>query len=162
MRNIIILFGLFFFSLTTSAQIEKYEDALEIIIYSNEYKEYTNNSKKYHVSDELIVFSKMGKMFKDKLVYNGIELSDYDIIVNDKKSNIIDNNLLKLNKKKCAKLKIYFTEENNGIFFAELIRESKHNVKYDNKTHFGISHMYMFKESKGKVELLYIQEINYN
>lgn len=162
MRNIIILFSLIFFSLISSAQTERYEDALEIIINCDEYKAYTNNSKKYHVSDELIVFSKMGKMFKDKLAENGIELSDYDIVINDKKNNTIDKNLLNLNKKKCAKLNIYFTEQNNGIFFAELIKESKRNVKYDNRTHFGISHMYLFKDNQGKIELLNIQEINYN
>ena len=162
MKNIIILFSLIFLSLTSSAQVDKYKDALEIIINSNEYKAYTSNPKKYHVSDELIVFSKMGKMFISKLNENGIELSDYDIVINDNKKNIIDENLLSLNKKKCAKLSIYFTEQNEGIFFAELIKESKRNVKYDNRTHFGNSHMYMFKENQGKVELLNIQEINYN
>ena len=67
-----------------------------------------------------------------------------------------------MNKKKCAKLKIYFTEQQDGVFFAELIKEKKRNVKYDSRTHFGVSHMYMFKNSQGKIELLEVKKINYN
>ncbi len=161
MRNIIILCCLIL-PFAVVAQTEQYEKALEIIFSSNQYEAYASNPKKYHVSDELIVFSKMGKMFKKQLTENDIELSDYDIVINDKKSNAIDKALLDLNKKKCAKLKIYFTEQQDGIFFAELIRENKRNVKYDSRTHFGNSYMYMFKSNQGKVELLDIQEINYN
>lgn len=161
MRNIIILCYLIL-PFTIMAQIEQYEEALEVIVNSDEYKAYTSNSKKYHVSDELIVFSKMGKMFKKQLSENDVELSDYDIVYNDKKKNTIDKALLDLNKKKCAKLKIYFTEEQDGIFFAELIKEKKKNVKYDTRTHFGISHIYMFRSNQGKIELLEVQKINYN
>lgn len=161
MKNIILVCCLIL-PFTVTAQIEQYKDGLEIIINSNQYRAYTTNPKKYHVSDELIVFSKMGKMFKKQLAENDIELSDYDIVINDKKKNTIDEALLDLNKKKCAKLKIYFTEQQNGIFFAELIRENKRDVEYDDRTHFGISHMYMFKNNQRKIELLDVQEINYN
>lgn len=161
MKNIIILCYLIL-PYAVTAQIEQYNEALEIIINSDQFEAYTSNPKKYHVSDELIVFSKMGKMFKKQLAENEIELSDYDIVINDKKKNIIDKALLDLNKKKCAKLKIYFTEQQDGVFFAELIRESKRDVEYDSRTHFGISHMYMFKNNQGKIELLDVQEINYN
>jgi len=145
-----------------TAQTNQYKDALEIIVNSDDYKTYTSNPKKYHISDELIVFSKMGKMFKKPLSENDVELSDYDIVDNDKKKNTIEKTLLDLNKKKCAKLKIYFTEEQDGIFFAELIKEKKRNVEYDSRTHFGVSHMYMFKSNQGKIELLQVQKINYN
>ena len=161
MRNIIILCCLIL-PFTITAQIEQYKEAIEIIVNSDKYKAYTSNPKKYHVSDELIVFSKMGKMFKKQLFENDAELSDYDIVINDKKENSINKSLLTLNRKKCAKLKIYFTVIQDELFFAELIRENKRNVQYDNRTHFGISHMYMFKYNNGKVELLYIQEIAYN
>lgn len=148
--------------LVVKAQIEQYEDAVEIIISTDQYTAYTGNPKKYHVSDELIVFSKMGKMFKNQLAENDFELSDYDIVTDEKKENTIDKSLLGLNRKKCAKLKIYFTEQRDGIFFAELIRENKRNVEYDSRTHFGTSHIYMFKNNQGSVELLSVQEINYN
>lgn len=161
MRNIIILCYLIL-PFTVTAQIEQYKDALEIIVNSDEYKTYANNPKKYHISDELIVFSKMGKMFKKQLANNSVELSDYDIVINDKKENSIDKSLLGLNKKKCAKLKIYFTEQQDGIFFAELIKEKKRKVKYDSRTHFGISYIYMFKDNQGKIELVSIQKIYYN
>ena len=161
MKNIIILCYLIL-PFAVTAQTEQYKDALEIIVNSNEYKTYTSNPKKYHVSEELIVFSKMGKMFKKQLSENDVELSDYDIVNNDKKKNTIDKGLLDLNKKKCAKLKIYFTEEQDGIFFAELIKEKKRNVEYGSRTHFGISHMYMFKNNQGNIELLEVQKINYN
>ncbi|WP_422107275.1 hypothetical protein [Winogradskyella sp.] len=161
MKNVITLCYLIL-PFVISEQMVQYKDALEIIINSNEYSSYTSNPRKYHVSDELIVFSKMGKMFKEQLSENDIELSDYDIVNNDKKKNTIDKTLLDLNKKKCAKLKIYFTEEQGGIFFAELIKEKKRNVNYDNRTHFGISYMYMFKNNQGKIKLLKVQKINYN
>lgn len=161
MRNIIIVCFLVL-PFTITAQTQQYKDALEIIVNSNEYKSYTNNPKKYHVSEELIIFSKMGKMFKKQLSKNDVELSDYDIVNNDRKKNTIDKGLLDLNKKKCAKLKIYFTEQQDGVFFAELIKEKKKNVEYDSRTHFGVSHMYMFKNNQGKIELLEVQKINYN
>lgn len=161
MKSIITLYCLIV-SFAIMAQIEQYKNALEIIVSSNEYKTYTSNPKNYHVSEELIVFSKMGKMFKTQLSENDIELSDYDIVNNDKKKSTINKALLNLNKKKCAKLKIYFTEQQDGVFFAELIKEKKRNVEYDSRTHFGVSHMYMFKNNQGKIELLEVKKINYN
>jgi len=161
MKKIIILCYLIL-PFTVVAQTEKYKKAIEIIVNSNEYKAYTNNPKGYQVSDELIVFSKMGKMFKKQLSENNVELSDYDIVNNDKKKNKIDKGLLDLNKKKCTKLKIYFTEQQDGIFFAELIKEKKRNLEYNSRTHFGVSHIYMFKNNQGRIELVGKKSINYN
>lgn len=161
MRNIIILCFLLL-QFTAIAQIERYKDALDIIVKSDEYKTYTKNQKKYYVSDELIIFSKMGKMFKKQLFENNVELTDYDIVINDTKNNLINKRLLDLNQKKCSKLKIYFTEQQNEIFFAELIKEKKGKAEYDKRKHFGISHMYMFKNNQGKIELLNVKQINYN
>lgn len=66
----------------------------------------------------------------------------------------INKSLLDLNKKSCTRLKIYFTEQQGDIFFAELIKRSQKKDKFDDKGYFGISYMYMFKQNNQKVELI--------
>lgn len=81
------LVGCLILTLKLIAQNHKYEQALNSIINSNEFKTYTSNTKNYHVSDELVIFSKMGKMFKPQLAINGQNLSNNEILINDKKEN---------------------------------------------------------------------------
>lgn len=155
----ILIASVFFLSFSSNKEIESYEKALDKILESEQYASITNNKKKYHVSDEIIIFSKLGKFFREDLA-SDVSLSEEKIVTDGNKKNPILN-MSKLNIKKCSKVQIYFSEIEQNIFFAELI-PSKKETKYKDRQHFGISYIYMFRKNDDKIELLNVRQIDYN
>lgn len=160
MKNkIIIVLSVFFLSFSTTENIDIYKQALGKITASKEYSSFTKNQKKYYVSNEVISYTKMAKHFKKQLEqYN--PLTDEQIARNAYEENLSNDKLLTLNIKKCSKVQINFSEEKEGIFFAELIK-SKKKVKYSNP-YFGVSYLYMFRKKGEDVELIDTIELDNN
>ena len=145
MKKLTIL-SFLFFSLTSLAQIGPYKDALEKITNSAEYQTHTKNRKKYHVFNEMVAFSKMGIMFQEELEKYNIKVSYGEVSEKDKNKRKRRVNLLSLNQKKQSKLKIFFTEEKQNIFFAELFEANDDNIKYDYRQPSTDSYMFMFEK----------------
>lgn len=161
MKNIIVIvLSTFFLSFSTTEKMDDYKHALSKITASKEYSSFLKNQKKYYVSNEVISYTKLAKYFKKELEeYN--PLTDEQIARDAYKDNLSNDNLLTLNVKKCSKVQINFSEEREGIFFAELIKTKK-KVEYKD-IYFGVSYMYMFKKNKDNiVELINILEIDNN
>lgn len=159
-KKIRITVFVFLFSVVNlCAQTEEYEQALDLIINSEEYASITKNKKKYHVSNEVILFSKLGKFYQEELE-GYVPLSDKEVVLNAHERNATME-LTSLNKKRCSKVQIYFSESKGNVFFAEMI-ESKKVVPYSERPDFGISQVYMFKKENDKVSLLNTREIAYN
>lgn len=159
-KNIILC--LLLVSFTILSNLNYYKNALNIIINSNEYKSLVKNKKKYNISNELVLFSKMASLFNKELSLLSISLSEEQVIFDSDKDNIINDEFSLLNVKNCSKVQIYFSEIKNNIFFAEIIK-TKYKVKYNNRPQFGKSYIYMFKiEDSTKVKLISTKEIFYN
>lgn len=160
-KILLISFIITSFSFHLKPNNDFYAKALEKIIESNEYGKLLKKKGKYYVSDEVIIYSKLGKFFKTELEKHN-PLTEDEIAINSRKTNSINKNLLKLNLKKCkGRIQIFFSEIKQGIFFAEIF-ESKKSFKYKDRPSFGISYIYMFKEHNNNVELINIEEIIYN
>lgn len=161
MKNkIIILLSSFLFAFSSSNQIDSYKEALGVILESEEYCSLTKSKKKYYVSNELLLYTRLGQYFTKELKKYDKPLSDEDIALDDSKNNLENNDLLKLNVKNRFDVQINFSEEKGGIFFAELL-ESKRKRKYNN-IYFGISYVYMFKKKNDSVELVKIIQLDNN
>lgn len=143
-----------------STEIDTYGESLNVILDSKEYKSITKNRKKYHVSDEIITYSKLANFFKKELnSINPITLEE--IANNGDNENLRNIELQKLNIKKCGIVQIFFSEIQDSIFFAEIF-ESKKAFDYSNRPDFGVSYVYMFNSNSGSVKLVSKQELIYN
>jgi len=140
--------------------ISEYEKALNAILDSKEYSSITKNKKQFHVSSEVVVFEKMGKLFIEELKNIDVHLSIETIIINEQKENFINERLKKMNLRRRGKVQIYFSEIKNDVFFAEII-ESKQKTSYENRIQFGSTSIFMFKISNDELELISVLEIIY-
>lgn len=156
--KIIILLSCFLFSFNGISQTNSYERGLKIILESNEYCSIEKSKKRYHVSSELLIYNRLGSYFTKELKEYNKPLSDEEIVIED---NLRDDDLLKLNIKKRFKVQINFSEEKEGIFFAELL-ETKRRRKYD-EIYFGVSYIYMFKRDKNNsIKLIKVTKLDNN
>ena len=159
-NKFIIVLSICLVSFSIYQKLDEYKGALQIITKSKEYNNLIKKSKRYNISNELIIYSKMARHFKKELLLL-TPISEEQIILDIGKDNLINNELLKLNITNCSKVQIYFSEIKNDIFFAEIIK-TKHKLKYHNRPHFGNSYIYMFKIDNSKVELVNSKELLYN
>ena len=136
--------------------INYYKLAMPLIQNSNEFKEYGFNQNNYHVSSEIISFSNYSQLFTNKLD-NG-KLFE----INKNEVSGLNNDLLKLNKKECGKIKMYFSEIKEGFFFVEVFVSKKKNLKYKNRPVFGLSKVYLFKVLDEKISISKIKLFHYN
>ena len=94
----------------------------------------------------MVAFSDMGIMFQEELEKYNIEVSYGEVSEKDKNKRKRRVNLLSLNQKKQSKLKIFFTEEKQNIFFAELFEANDDIIKYDYRQPSTDSYMFMFEK----------------
>ena len=136
-------------------EIDYYKNALLFILHSNENKKYSKSDKDYNVSSEIVTFSNFSRFFKEELNKKTVD----DIVVNE----IIkrEPRLLMLNVRECGKVKIFFSEEKENIFFAEVFIY-KNNIKYEDRPIFGMSKVFMFKINNNRTSLVSIKNIHYN
>lgn len=159
MKSIFICFIVVIFNNYTNNHNEDilyYKQAISLILKSSEAKEYKLNVKNYHISSDVINFSNFSIFFKAELK------SDYFFEQNTEEVVKSESAILLLNIKKCGKLKIFFSEIKNNIFFAEIFVSKKDNLKYDNRSIFGSSNIYMFKIIDKNVSLVKVKPIHYN
>lgn len=137
-------------------EIVNYKKALSLVLSYNEFKEYGLSDKNYQVSSEIIRFSNFDSFFKDELNKNIID----DIVINE----VIESKkqLVKLNRRKCGKLKIFFSEQKENVFFAEVFTDKKKNIEFKNRPLFGSSKVYMFKITNDEVLLITTKDMHYN
>lgn len=153
----------YFFILTTSSfinyqdnDIQNYKNALSLIFNSIEFKDFSSVNNSYYISSEIISFSNIEIYFKDEFKNNEENVILENEIVK------INEDLVKLNKHRCGKIKIFFSEEKNDVFFAEVFIHKKKNIKYKDRPIFGISKLYMFKVINEEVYLVVIKDMHYN
>jgi len=156
----IIILSIFLFSFAIHPKLDEYKKALNIITVSKQYNSLVKKRKKYHVSNELVIYSKMAGLFQEELSPL-TPILEKQIILDSDKENLINKQLLKLNISNCFKVQIYFSEIKNNIFFAEIIK-TKHKLKYQNRPSFGYSYIYMFKIDDSKVKLVKAKKVHYN
>jgi hypothetical protein len=159
MKSLFICFIVTFFSTYINNKNEDvfyYKQATQLILKSSEVKKYKLKVKNYHISSEIISFSNFNSFFKDELK------SDYFYEQSTEKLVKLDSTLLSLNIKKCGKLKMFFSEIKNNVFFAEIFVSKKDNLKYGDRSIFGSSNIYMFKIINENVHLVKVKTIHYN
>lgn len=142
-------------SLNTNTNVEKYSEALNLIINSSEYQSYNVSDENYLVSEEVIAFAELA-------INTDVE---YSIEVHSLKEIVAkeEKELLKLNKRKRGNVKIFFSEERDNIFFAEVFYTTKkRSLKYSEVPSFGARYFYTFKQEKGAVKLLEVNQMHYN
>jgi len=107
------------------------------------------------IMEEIVPFDKMSFMFTDELS----ELSGESV----QAEGSLSYSDLGIGKKK-SKLKIFFSEQKNGVFFAELFCDAKKKqTSFDMLSSFGLSQVYMFTvNSEGNIELVDQKEISNN
>lgn len=142
-------------TLNTNTSVEKYSEALNLIINSSEYQSYNVSDENYLVSEEVIAFAEFA-------INTDVE---YSLEVHSLKEIVVkkEKELLKLNKRKRGNVKIFFTEERDNIFFAEVFYTTKkRSLKYLEAPSFGARYFYTFKQKKGAVKLLEVNQTHYN
>ena len=140
-------------TLNTNTPVEKYSEALNLIINSPEYQSYNVSDENYLVSEEVIAFAAFAINNDVEIEYYLETLSIKEMVVKEEKE------LLKLNKRKRGNIKIFFSEERDNIFFAEVFRsDNKRLSKYSRTSGFGARYLYKFKHKKDKIILLEINE----
>lgn len=137
-------------------EIVNYKKALTLVLSSNEFKEYGLSDNNYQVSSEIIRFSNFDSFFKYELNKNITDEIFISEVIESKKQ------LLKLNRRKYGKVKIFFSEQKENVFFAEVFTDKKKNIEYKNRPLFGSSKVYMFKNTNEKVFLITTKDIHYN
>lgn len=137
-------------------EIINYKNALPSILNSNDFKEYGFGDKNYYISSEIISFSNFDRFFKEELNKNTVDEAIVNEVVRSEKE------LLKLNARRCSKIKIFFSEQKENIFFAEVFISKRKNIKYEDRPIFGTSNIYMFKINNKKTSLITIKKMHYN
>lgn len=132
-----------------------YKQALSLVLNSNEFKKYEVKDEDYNVSSEIISFSNYSNIFSEELGVDDLLIIPSVIIKNEKE-------LLKLNIRKCSKVKIFFSEQKNNIFFVEVFIYKKKALKYEKMPVFGTSNIYMFKIQNEITSLVAVKGMNYN
>ena len=132
-----------------------YKQALPIILNSAEYKEYHLGKDNYNVSPEIVSFSIFGFFFNDELKKEIINNTNVVDVVR------INNELLKLNSREKGKVKIFFSEIKDDVFFVETFVYKHKNVKHSGKI-FGRTQVYMFKIQDKFVLPIRVRELHYN
>lgn len=139
-----------------NSEIDNYKNALSLILHTNEYKKYDLNEKDYKVSSEVLMFSNFSRYFKEELKENFVG----EIVVNEiAKQN---QDLLKLNVHRCGNVKIFFSEEKQNIFFAEVFVSKNKNLKYKDRPVFGMSKVFMFRTTNEEITLVSIKDLHHN
>lgn len=150
----ILLFSSFVFC--QSNEVAVYERALKEVLNTEEYKSLNEYGKSFYVSDEILYYDLFSRFFKEELSQESV----YDVyaseIVNKKKE------MLKLNKKKCSKIKIFFSEIKGEYFFTEVFVAKKKKLKYSERSIFGSSYVFLFKIENGNTILVKVNEFHYN
>ncbi|GIQ61432.1 hypothetical protein Flavo103_45670 [Flavobacterium collinsii] len=137
-------------------EIDNYKNAISLILHSTEYKKYGSSNKNYNVSSEVVSFSNFSRFFKEELSKDVVN----EIVVNEIVKQDLD--LLKLNVRRCGKVKVFFSEEKENIFFAEVFISKNKDIKYKDRPLFGMSKVYMFKIRDEETSLVAIKELHYN
>ncbi|KAF2508989.1 hypothetical protein E0W72_10525 [Flavobacterium arcticum] len=128
--------------------------ALGFILESEEYQSFHVNNKNYVVSEEILFFEELGMWFDMSLSIS---------LINQPSVFETDEELLSLNKRKRGKVNIFFSQEKDDTFFAEIFYTIKSRVyKYSERPSFGSSYIYVFSNEKGEVKLLQVEQIHYN
>jgi len=137
-------------------EIVNYKNALSLILHSNEFKKYGLDDRNYNVSSEIVSFSNFDRFFKDELNKKTLD----ELIVNE----VINSNieLVKLNTGKYGKVKIFFSEQKENVFFAEVFIYKKKSIRYKDRPIFGMSKVFMFKIDNDETSLVSIKEMHYN
>ncbi|WP_298116288.1 hypothetical protein [Flavobacterium sp.] len=158
-----LLFCYFFILINTGSfinyqdiEIQNYKNALSLIFNSSEFRDYSLVNKNYYISSEIIFFSNIEIYFKDELKNN-----DENVILENEIVKI-NEDLVKLNKHRCGKIKIFFSEQKNDVFFAEVFIHKKKNINYKDRPIFGSSKLYMFKVINKEVSIVVTKDIHYN
>ncbi|WP_075344675.1 hypothetical protein [Tenacibaculum agarivorans] len=161
MKNkIIVILSLCFLSFSINEKVKIYKFALSKITSSKEYSLFVKSKKKYYISNEVVSYTKLAQYFRSELEKSN-PITEEEIVRDTNKKNLVDDNLLSLNIKKCSKVQINFSEIRNDIFFAELIK-SKEKTKHK-EVYLGISYLYMFKiTDNDEVELIKTIELDNN
>lgn len=133
-----------------------YHQALELVINSIEFKENKWRKKNCLVSSEIVSFSNFTPFFREELGNNFEYKIDTVEIVK------IQDELLELNKKSDRKLKVFFSEQKNNLFFCEIFESKNKDISYNKKPVFGSSIVYMFSKRNEKITLTAVKTLNYN
>jgi len=159
---IIYIYALLGFNTSTfSTDTTVYEKALSEIKNTSEFKSISRGKDNYYVSSEILSIYSLGKFYK-KEMKNHLVVSEEDFLSMSDVKPSFNNEMTKLGTKKCAKLKIYFSEIKEGVFFSEVLESPKKNEKYIDRPNFGISYLYMFQKRGDEIHLLGVKEIAYN
>lgn len=159
MRFNIIYYSIFFITIFTFGQsntIDLYEKSLEEVLKTEEYKELNKNGKSFYVSKEILYYDLFSRFFEKELS----EKSNYNI--NSEEVVNINKELLSLNKKNCGKVKVFFSEIKNSTFFTEIFIEKKKKLKYNDRTFFGNSYVFLFRIDNNNIVLVNVKEMHYN
>lgn len=151
--SILLLFSIL--SHYISPKVDVYIQAKNLVVESKEYAELNINRENYQVSEQLVSFLSFSKFFK----------STENLAVDFDTQNeiaFINKNLLYLNQKKYGKVKIFFSEQKNNVFFAEILLDKKKKMLYSDRPAFGSSLLYMFTVSDNKVVLKEVKRMHYN
>lgn len=144
-----------------SQNIEYYRQAKDIVINSKKIDILSKRkTKRFFVSNELPSIITMGLVYRSELKQY-LEVTEQDLIAPSNNYILEDDRLLELGTHKRSELKIYFSEIKNNIFFAEIFKSPKKNIKYDQKPYFGMGLIYMFKIDDDKVTNVQVKEIAY-
>ncbi|GGB83571.1 hypothetical protein GCM10007424_24480 [Flavobacterium suaedae] len=147
-------------TLNTNTNVEKYSEALNLIIKSTEYQSYKID---YNISDENYVVSEEILPFADFAIVHNMEKYIKQINYNEEFVTRTDKELLRLNKRRRGNVKIFFTEESDNLFFAQVFYTTKkRSLKYSEAPSFGARYLYTFKHEKGTITLLKVNQMHYN
>jgi hypothetical protein len=137
-------------------EIFNYKKGLSLVLHSNDYKKYGLSDKNYQVSSEIIAFSNFDRFFKDELNKNiPVEIVENEVVK-------LRKELLNLNLRKCGKVKVFFSEQRENIFFVEIFIDKKKNIEYKQRPIFGSSKVYMFKIRNEEISLVAVKDMYYN
>ncbi|TAF63628.1 MAG: hypothetical protein EAZ55_13650 [Cytophagales bacterium] len=132
-----------------------YNQAINII------SDYSKHKHSVYVSSDVLSFVTLGVFFKEEVSFY-LNLNENEYQNKDRYYVIKYNRLKLLGYKKRRRIKIYFSEQKDNIFFAEVINSPKNKLKYLERPYFGESNVFMFKIENNIVKLLKSKKILYN
>lgn len=154
--KMILLFVVLLNIKSMNDELVYYKEAVPLILSSNEFIEYKTSNNNYNVSSQILFYSNFDLFFQDELK------RESDTVFNISEVFKNENELLKLNERKCGKIKIFFTEIKDNIFFAEIFQYKKAHINYENSPFFRTSFLYMFRIENRKTTLVAIKKIQHN